>query len=96
MSYHYPIGYSYGYFTHILTTMNQHQIIQFSLQLSYDQFLKVYQGVAKNVSVITNDGRRITFPAGNIQPYLTKEGIRGSFEMELTIENKFISIKKTG
>jgi hypothetical protein len=76
--------------------MSQHQVIQFSLQLSYDQFLKVYQGMAKNVSVIASDGRRIAFPAGNIQPYLTKEGIRGSFEMELTIENKFISLKKIG
>lgn len=76
--------------------MNQHQIIQFSLQLSYDQFLKVYQGVAKNISVTARDGRRIAFPAGNIQPYLTKEGIKGCFEMELTTKNKFISLKKIG
>jgi hypothetical protein len=54
----------------------------------------VYQGVAKNVSVVADDGRRIAFPAGRIQPFLTKEGIHGHFELALTPENKFVSIKK--
>jgi len=70
------------------------QCIHFSLQLSYDQFLQVYQGVAKNISVVANDGRRIAFPARNIQSFLTKDGINGYFEMILTNENKFVSIKK--
>jgi len=70
------------------------QLIRFSLQLSYDQYLSVYQGSAKNVSVVADDGRRIAFPARNIQAFLTKEGIKGYFQMELTAENKFVSIKK--
>jgi hypothetical protein len=74
--------------------MSQHQSILFSLDLSYDQFLKVYQGTAKNISVVADDGRRIVFPAGNIQSFLTKNGIKGYFEMALTAENKFISLKK--
>jgi hypothetical protein len=72
--------------------MNQY--IRFSLNLSYEQYLKVYQGIAKSVSVIADDGRRIDFPAGNIQSFLTKQGINGHFEMELTSENKFVSIKR--
>ncbi len=74
--------------------MKPHQYIRFSLQLSYDQYLQVYQGTAKNVSVIADDGRRIAFPARNIQSFLTKEGIKGHFEMELTAENKFVCLKK--
>ncbi len=74
--------------------MSQHHFIRFSLQLSYDQYLQVYQGSAKNVSVLSDDGLRISFPAGNIQSFLTKEGVRGYFEMELTAENKFICVKK--
>ncbi len=74
--------------------MTQHQYIRFALSLSYDQYLKVYQGMAKNVSVVADDGRRIAFPAGRIRPFLTKQGISGYFEMELTPENKFVSIKK--
>ena len=74
--------------------MAPHQFIRFSLNLSYDQYLSVYQGVAKIVSVIAEDGRRIQFPAGNIQQFLTKQGIQGYFEMELTAHHKFIGIKK--
>ncbi len=70
------------------------QIIRFSLHLTYDQYLKVYQGAAKNVSVVAEDGRRIAFPARNIQSFLTKDGIQGYFQMELSAENKFISLKK--
>lgn len=70
------------------------QFIRFSLQLSYDQYLQVYQGAAQNISVVADDGRRIAFPARNIQSFLTKNGITGYFEMELTIENKFVCIKK--
>jgi hypothetical protein len=74
--------------------MTQYQYIQFSLNLPYDQYLKVYQGIAKFVSVIADDGRRVSFPAGKIQTFLTKDGVNGYFEMELTLENKFVSIKK--
>jgi len=74
--------------------MPQHQYIRFTLRLSYEQYLQVYQGTAKNISVVADDGRRIAFPARNIQSFLTKEGIHGYFEMELTAENKFISVKK--
>jgi hypothetical protein len=74
--------------------VNQH--IRFHLNLSYDQYLAVYQGLAKTVSVTAEDGRRIVFPAGNIQRYLTKTGIQGYFEMELTAANKFVDIKKFG
>jgi uncharacterized protein YwgA len=78
----------------IIVTMDQHQIFRFTLNLSYDEYAKVYQGIAKNVSVIADDGRRICFPAGRIQTFLTKQGISGYFEMELTTENKFVNIKK--
>ncbi len=74
--------------------MNQNQIIRFSLNLEYEQYLRVYQSAAINISVIADDGRRIAFPARNVQSFLTKDGINGYFEMQLTSDNQFISIKK--
>ena len=74
--------------------MSDRQFIRFSLKLTYDQYLSVYQGVAKNVSVMADDGRRIQFPAGNIQSFLTKQGIQGYFEMVVTAQNKFIGIRR--
>ncbi|PKM11596.1 MAG: DUF2835 domain-containing protein [Gammaproteobacteria bacterium HGW-Gammaproteobacteria-3] len=74
--------------------MPDHYFIRFTLNLGYEQYLSVYQGAAKNVSVIAEDGRRIQFPAGNIQSFLTRQGIQGVFEMELSAQNKFIGIRK--
>ncbi|TPQ27966.1 DUF2835 domain-containing protein [Methylomonas sp. EFPC3] len=70
------------------------QFIRFRLDLSYDRFLAVYQGHAKTISVLADDGRRIQFPAGNIQRYLTKNGIQGYFEMELGPANKFVALRR--
>lgn len=74
--------------------MTSHQLIRFKLALSYDQFLAVYQGTAKTVTTLADDGRRIVFPAGNIQRYLTRDGIHGHFEMELTAQHKFVGIRR--
>ena len=74
--------------------MQKKQLLRFSLQLTADQFLRVYQGTAKRVSVIASDGRRIEFSAQNIRKFLTHDGISGKFEMELTAENKFVAIRK--
>ncbi len=70
------------------------QSIRFSLQISYDQYLRVYQGTAKNISVVADDGRRIAFPAGKVQSFLTRDGINGYFEMVINSENKFIELIK--
>ncbi|MGY6275164.1 DUF2835 domain-containing protein [Methylomonas sp. MgM2] len=70
------------------------QFIRFKLNLTYDQYLAVYQGLAKTVTTIADDGRRIVFPAGNIQRYLTKSGIQGHFQMELTPQHKFVAITR--
>jgi len=75
-------------------SMNTHQYIRFRLNLSTDQYLKVYQGIAKNITALADDGRRIAFPAQNIKQFLTHDGVYGHFEMELTAENKFVSIRK--
>jgi hypothetical protein len=74
--------------------MSQHHSLRFSLHISYDDYLRVYQGAAKNVTVVTDDQRRLQFPAGNVQSYLSRDGIHGYFEMILTAQNKFVAIKK--
>jgi hypothetical protein len=77
-----------------LFAMPPHQFIRFSLNISYQRYLQVYQGLANQVSVLADDGRRIEFSAGKIQPFLTRQGIHGYFELELTAENKFVRLQK--
>lgn len=74
--------------------MSRNQYIRFRLDLSYDQYLAVYQGIAKHVTTVADDGRRIQFPASNIQRFLSKDGIHGYFQLELTPQNKFVAISR--
>jgi len=70
------------------------QLIQFQLAIPSDKFLAVYKGQAKTISVIARDGRRIEFMADKVRPFLTHEGVYGIFEMKISAENKFLSIKQ--
>ena len=76
------------------STVSENKRIRFALKISADQYLSYYQGVSRRISTISVDGLRIEFPAQNIQRFLTRDGIQGMFEMELSPENKFIGIKK--
>jgi len=80
--------------TYTASTVSENKRIRFALKISADQYLSYYQGVSRRISAISVDGLRIEFPAQNIQRFLTRDGIQGMFEMELSPENKFIGIKK--
>ena len=74
--------------------MSNHQTIRFQLALSPEQFLRFYQGIAKNITTRADDGRVINYPAQNVKQFLAHDGIHGSFEMALTHDHKFISVKR--
>ena len=68
--------------------------LRFSLYLSSEQYLAYYQGHAKRVSVVCDDGRRIEFPAEHLRPYLTHDGINGHFEIEFDRQNRFVALRR--
>ena len=67
--------------------------IRFKLNLSYAQYLAVYQGAAKTITTLSDDGRRLVFPAVNVRSFLSPSGIQGHFEMELTERNQFVALR---
>ena len=70
------------------------QRITFTLAISADAFLAVYKGHAKNISTLAVDGRRLEFSAEKVKPFLSRDGVYGTFEMELGEGNKFIAIRR--
>jgi hypothetical protein len=68
--------------------------IRFSLDISSDDYLRYYRGEAQMVQVTAEDGRRIRFPASNLRPFVSREGIRGSFEVTLDQENRLLELRK--
>lgn len=73
--------------------MNQ---IRFYLNLSAEKYLSYYQGVARAVSVVSVDGRRVRFPAEHLRPYVGRDGVHGEFVLRFDDNNKFIGLERIG
>ncbi len=69
-------------------------IFVIDLVISSDEILKEYQGTVRTVQAYDLKGRSIRFPAAILRPYVTREGIRGRFQLEIDENNKFKDIKR--
>lgn len=67
---------------------------EFNLNLSAEEYLQYYEGVAKAIQVRSFCGKLIQFPADKMREFVLKEGIHGTFVMRLDASNKFMSVKK--
>jgi len=70
------------------------QTIRFYLALSYHKYLEVYKGNAEYVVAQSFDGRTLRFPADILKPYLTRDGIYGTFAIKFDNHHKFQSLTK--
>lgn len=68
--------------------------IRFRLDLSTDEYLAYYKGVVRDVVVRADDGRRVQFPAGALQPFITHQGIHGRFELRFDANHKFVGLQR--
>lgn len=66
--------------------------LHLEISLSADEFLRVYQGTANRVWLRSREGQSVSLPAGRLQPFLTHEGVYGSFELTFDQQGKFISL----
>ena len=67
---------------------------EFNLNLSAEEYLQYYEGVAKAIQVRSFCGKLIQFPADKMREFVLKDGIQGTFLMRLDSNNKFMSVKK--
>ncbi len=71
--------------------MNQ---ITIHLNIPAERYLSYYQGAARTVTAKSIDGQVIQFPANRLQPYITTDGIFGTFVIRFDENNKFSAIEK--
>ncbi|MCP4125444.1 MAG: DUF2835 domain-containing protein [Gammaproteobacteria bacterium] len=66
--------------------------IRFYLDISQAEYLRYYRGSAQSVLVQAEDGRKVRFPAANLRPFVSSEGVRGRFEISLDDNNSLLDI----
>jgi hypothetical protein len=79
-----------------IAPMQASQRIRFRLAISADDYLAYYQGVARAVLVRAEDGRRVRFPAGALQPFVSHQGVHGLFELCFDAGNKLTELRRIG
>lgn len=70
-----------------------HQV-EVQLNITQDEFLRWYSGVAQQVSCHALDGRTVRFPANLLQPFITHEGVYGLFKISFDEKGKFLDIER--
>lgn len=70
------------------------QQITVDIQISPDEWIKLYQGVARDVHTRARDGRSVRFPARILSRFYLHDGIRGSFRIVFDGAGKFHSIER--
>ncbi|GJL66101.1 MAG: hypothetical protein NPIRA05_10720 [Nitrospirales bacterium] len=68
--------------------------IRVSLNLPPHRFLAYYEGVVDEVVASASDGRKIRFPARVLRPFMTQNGVVGSFFITYDGNKKFVSIER--
>lgn len=70
--------------------------LSFNLSIPAQEYLRVYQGTANRVLVRSKEGRTISLPARHLQPFLTHDGIYGSFVMEFNAQGQLLDLRRLG
>lgn len=62
--------------------------------LPAERYLAWYRGQAGRVLMHARDGRSISLPAHHLRPFLSHEGVYGSFVLSFTEDGKLVSLER--
>ena len=68
----------------------------FTLSIPAEEYVRYYQGQARQVVVETAEGLTLRFPAGNLVKFVTRNGIHGDFCLKCDETNKLIKLERLG
>ncbi|WP_028239298.1 DUF2835 domain-containing protein [Stutzerimonas azotifigens] len=54
----------------------------------------VYQGRANRILVTSREGRSVSLPVHHLRPYVTREGIRGSFRLDFSEDGHLLGLTR--
>lgn len=67
---------------------------EFTLHLSAEEYLQYYEGVVNAIQVRSSCGKIIQFPADKMRKFVLKDGVHGSFIIQLDDNNKMLSVRR--
>jgi hypothetical protein len=62
--------------------------------LPAERLIAVYQGHANRILMKSRDGRTVSVPAHHFRPFLTHDGVYGTFVLEFSTAGQLLSLKR--
>ncbi len=69
---------------------------EFSVHLSPQEFLRVYQGAVSHLVVRATTGQRVQVPASRFRPFVTTDGVSGRFVLTCDDQHKCLDLQRVG
>lgn len=66
------------------------------IRISRDDYLRWYRGAAQVIHARSRDGRSVRFPAQALQPYVSHNGVEGTFAIYFDENHKLVRVEKLG
>ena len=70
------------------------QSLVVDINLPRDRYLTIYHTYVRQVRAIARDGQSVRFPISVLQPFVTTEGVHGTFLLRFDESNKFKGIER--
>jgi len=67
---------------------------EFDLNISQDEFLDYYRGLARHVVVRSRGGQTVQFPASLLTRFVTPEGVHGRFVLTCDENHKHAQLQR--
>jgi hypothetical protein len=64
------------------------------LRITADAYQRMYSGDARSVVARDRSGQTIQFPADSLRPFVTHDGISGTFVIRVDKDNRLASIRR--
>ena len=64
------------------------------LSITAEAYRRLYSGAARCVLARDQEGRKIQFPASSLRPFVTHQGIEGTFVIRVDAQNKLAGIRR--
>ncbi|MEX1058740.1 MAG: DUF2835 family protein [Natronospirillum sp.] len=57
------------------------ETITVNFYITAEELQRLYDGTARSVYTVASDGRSVSFPIRILQPFVTRDGVRGAFRI---------------
>lgn len=70
--------------------------LHIDINIPAQRYVQLYSGSVQDIYAVSREGVSVRFPGKNLNRFVTRDGICGTFEIQFDANNKLVKINKLG